>query len=56
MWADSAYLIVRISQIDTRLLGVQGVLDVQDTFVNGSHDNLILGKYEIPVLGGVWHG
>ena len=55
-WADSTYLIVRTSQIDTRLLGVQGVLDVQDTLVNGSHDNFVLGKYEIPVLGGVFHG
>ena len=43
-WADSTYLIVRTSQIDTRLLGVQGVLDVQDTLVNGSHDNFVLGN------------
>ena len=49
-------MIVRTSQIDTRLLGVQGVLDVQDTLVNGSHDNFVFGKYEIPVLGGVFHG
>lgn len=52
-WADASYLIVRISQIDTRLLGVPGIIDVQNTSVNGSRDNLPLGKYEIPVLGGV---
>lgn len=52
-WADSSYLIVRVSQIDTRLLNVPGVVDVQDTTINGSGSNLNLGEYEIPVLGGV---
>ena len=52
-WADSSYLIVRISQIDNRLLNVPGVMDVQDTVINGVGSNLSLGKYEIPVLGGV---
>lgn len=52
-WADSSYLIVRVSQIDTRLLNVPGVIDVQDTLINGSGDNLSLGSYEIPVVGGV---
>lgn len=52
-WADTSYLIVRISQIDTRMLGVRGVVDVQNTSLNDSMENLILDKYEIPVLGGV---
>lgn len=52
-WADSSYLIVRISQIETRLLQVSGVIDVQDTFINGAENNLILTEFEIPVLGGV---
>ncbi len=52
-WADASYLVVRISQIDTRLLNVQGVLDVQNTSINGVMSNLSLEKYEIPVLGGV---
>lgn len=52
-WADTDHPVVRISHIDTRLLGVQGVVDVQDTTVNGMDGNLTLGKYEIPVLGGV---
>ena len=52
-WADSQYLVVRISQIDNRLLSVPGVLDVQNTSINGDRKNLNLGKYEIPVLGGV---
>ena len=52
-WADAPYLIVRISQIDTRLLHVPGVVDVQNTAINGSNSNLNLGKYEIPMPGGV---
>ncbi len=52
-WADTSYLVVRISQIDTRLLNVQGVLDVQNTSINGVMSNLSLEKYEIPVPGGV---
>lgn len=52
-WADSPYLTVRVSQIDTRILNVPGVVDVQGTSINGSKNNLNLGKFEIPVLGGV---
>lgn len=52
-WAESSFLIVRISQVDTRLLTVPGVVDVQNTSINGERNNLILGEYEIPVFGGV---
>ena len=52
-WADSSFVIVRISQIDNRLLSVPGVIDVQNTSINGLKNNLNLGRYEIPVFGGV---
>ncbi len=51
-WADSPYLVVRISQIETRLLGIKGIVDIGNTKINGASDNLTLGKYEIPVFGG----
>lgn len=51
-WADSPFLVVRISQIETRLLGVKGIVDIGDTKINGAFDNLILSKYEIPIFGG----
>ncbi len=51
-WAASPCLIVRISQIETRILDIPGIIDIQDTSVNGKEDNLILGTYEIPVYGG----
>lgn len=52
-WAASSSLVVRISQIDNRILNVPGIIDVQETLVNGARGNLELGEYEIPVLGGV---
>lgn len=51
-WADSPYLIVRISQIENRLLAIKGVIDVGNTKINNAADNYALGKYEIPVFGG----
>ena len=52
-WSNSVSIIVRVSQIETRILGVKGVLDVTDTKINDSTNNLTLTKYQIPVLGGV---
>ncbi len=52
-WANSTQTIVRISQIETRILGVQGIVDVTNTKINGVANNLTLGKYEVPTLGGV---
>lgn len=50
-WADSPYLVVRISQIEARLLGVKGVADIRETALNGKKENLILGSFEVPVFG-----
>ena len=52
-WASSSSSIVRISQIENRTLNIDGIIDVQDTKINGSTENLTLGFEEIPVLGGV---
>lgn len=52
-WADAPYLVVRVSQINNRLLSVSGILDVQNTTVNASESNVKLEKDEIPVLGGI---
>ena len=51
-WADNPYLIVRVSQIETRILGIKGIIDIGNTKINGVSDNLTLGKYEVPVFGG----
>lgn len=52
-WSDNTQTIIRILQIETRILDIQGIMDVTDTQINGSPNNLIIGKYEIPVMGGV---
>lgn len=50
-WADEPYTIVRISQIETKIMNVTGVLDIQNTAINGVAENLVLDAYEIPILG-----
>ena len=52
-WSGTSQIIVRISQIETRILGVKGVVDITDTKINDSASNMTLGGYEIPILGGV---
>jgi baseplate J-like protein len=52
-WANYSQSVVRISQIETRLLGIKGIVDISNTKINGVASNLTLDKYEIPVMGGV---
>ena len=52
-WENSTNLIVRISQLESRILDCEGVLDISDTTLNGSASNLTLEKNQIPVRGTV---
>lgn len=52
-WANNNATVIRVSQIESRILAVHGVTDIADTRLNGKTSNVTLGKYEIPVLGGV---
>ncbi len=52
-WADHTYTVIRISQIETRILGIKGVVDIEDTKINDGASNLTLTEFQIPVLGGV---
>ncbi|MBR5582985.1 MAG: baseplate J/gp47 family protein [Lachnospiraceae bacterium] len=56
-WDDKndTELIVRISQLESRLLQCDGVIDVSETKLNGSAANLYLTKHQIPV-GGLING
>lgn len=56
LWADSEAITVRISQIETRVLAVPGVLDVENTTLNAVGANIQLTGTEIPVLGEVSNG
>ena len=52
-WDDFENMVVRISQIESKILGCEGVLDVQGTTLNGSASNLSMAADEIPVRGTV---
>lgn len=52
-WAREGFLTVRASRVESRILGLEGVVDVTDTKINGRKGNLVLGAYDIPVFGGV---
>lgn len=55
-WANQEGLIVRISQIETRLLQIEGIIDVTGTTVNGAYVNLQLETNEIPMYHSVSGG
>ena len=48
--------IIRHVQITSRLLAVEGIVDIKETRINGSKDNLALSASYIPVLGTVSEG
>lgn len=50
-WADKNNIIVRISQIETRLLNLTGVIDIGDTVINGNAQNLSITVDNIPKRG-----
>lgn len=50
-WANQPYTIVRTAQIDTRILAIDGIIDIESTRINGAATNLQLDAYEIPILG-----
>lgn len=51
--AEKNNLIVRISQIETRILDVEGVQDISDTRLNNNASNLHIDKDSIPIRGTV---
>ncbi len=52
-WENDNNLIVRISQIESRILNVNNVLDIANTQINGGTSNVELLSNEIPILGNV---
>lgn len=50
-WANEKFTIVRIAQIETRLLSIDGIIDIQGTAINGETKNLQLAPNEIPAFG-----
>ena len=51
-WSEND-IVVRISQIESRLLEIEGIIDVENTMLNGSSKNLYLSGEDVPILVGV---
>lgn len=49
-WYEEDNIIIRISQIEARILNVQGIADLFNTSINGEKENLSLGVEEVPIL------
>lgn len=52
-WEDSNNIVVRISQLETRILDITGVIDIANTALNGSESNLTIVGDSIVVRGNV---
>lgn len=52
-WAEGKTLIVRISQVESRLLEIEGILDISSTKLNGEEKNYTLEADSIAVRGDV---
>ena len=50
-WAAAEATVVRIAQIETRILALSCVLDITDTAINGEAQNWQMARDCIPVLG-----
>ena len=55
VWQDGG-LVVRIAQIESRLLNLDGVQDISYTEINNGTDNISLSADEIPIFGGITNG
>lgn len=52
-WANNDEQLVRLSQIENRILNIPSIIDIQNTKINGQESNLTITKYEIPVFESV---
>ncbi len=52
-WETAEILIVRIAQLEAKILDVVGVVDIMNTQLNGAASNISLKNTEIPVRGSI---
>lgn len=52
-WEHESNIVVRISQLETRILEVSGVIDIDDMTINGADSNLTVDKDSIVIRGAV---
>lgn len=49
-WEENDYTVVRISQIEARILDISGIADIFHTSINNKEENLMLGPEEVPMF------
>lgn len=52
---DNPCIVIRLSQIESRLLRVQGIIDIQQTLINGKAENLSVDKDSLVSVGEITH-
>lgn len=52
-WSDGSNAVIRISQLESRILEVEGVLDIWGTKINGAAENYVVDEGKVPVRGDV---
>lgn len=52
-WESSENIVVRISQVETRILNLEGVLDIENTLINNIASNYIVDKDSIVKRGDI---
>lgn len=50
-WENEECIIVRILKVNAAIASVEGIVDVQDTFLNSKEENMLLNPNTIPVRG-----
>ena len=49
----SKNLVVRIAKIESSIMSLKGILDIQNTTINNSNNNLQLTESQLPTFGGI---
>ncbi|EOS27671.1 hypothetical protein C806_00118 [Lachnospiraceae bacterium 3-1] len=52
-WEAQEVQIIRVAQIEARLLAIDGIIDLSSVKLNGEVGNISLNKESIPVFGGI---
>lgn len=52
-WESTPATIVRLAQVENRVMNLPGVVDISGTRLNGREQNLVLDRYQVPVPGEV---
>lgn len=55
-WENLNNISVRVSQLEVRVMELEGIVDVPSIKINGNPVNLVLGVNDIPVIGSVTNG